>query len=87
MILAYHNDKWQHRPTTKINTLDYNDPFPIAKLYGFNFPIPVVQHHNKSGYNLAYEKAYLVEVPDIRLYNTIFGNYILKKSKPNLNNL
>ncbi len=87
MILTYYNDKWRHHPTIRIDVLDYNDPFPIAKLYSFNFPTPVIQHYNKDKRNLAYKKAYLVEVPDIGLYNTIFGNYILKKSKPNFNNL
>ena len=36
---------------------------------------------------MIYEKVYFVEVPDVGLYNIMFGNYILKKSKLNLNNL
>ncbi len=71
----------------RIDILDYNDPFPIIKLYNFNFFILVVQYYNKDGYNLAYKKACLVEIPNIGLYNTIFGNYILEKSKSNFNNL
>ena len=87
MILACHNNKWRYRPTTKIDILDYNDPFPIAKLYGFSFLTSVVRYYNKDGYNLAYKKVYLVEILNIGLYDIIFGNYILKKSKPNPNNL
>ena len=67
--------------------MNYSDPFPIARLYDFNFFILVVRHYNKGGYDLAYEKAYLVEVPDVGLYNIMFGNYILEKLKPSFNNL
>src|SRR6266566_5597319 len=49
MILACYNDKWWHRPTIRIDVLDHSDPFPIAKLYSFNFLIPVVQRYNKGG--------------------------------------
>ncbi len=42
MVLTYYNNKWKHRPTTKINALDYNDIFSIVRLYSFNFLIPVV---------------------------------------------
>jgi len=87
MVLTYYNNKWRHRLTIRIDVLNHSDLFPIARLYGFNFPILVVQCHNKDGYDLAYEKAYLVEIPDIGLYNTIFSNHILEKSKPNPNNL
>ncbi len=87
MILICYNNKWQYRLTTKIDTLDYNDLFPIIRLYSFNFPIPVVQRYNKDGYDLAYKKIYLVEIPDVGLYNIIFDNYILEKSKSSPNNL
>src|SRR6266566_6970604 len=79
IILIYDNDKWQYRLTVKINILDYNDPFSIARLYGFSFPMSIVRYHNKDGYDLAYEKAGFIEIPDIVLYNIIFGNYILEK--------
>ncbi len=87
MVLTCYNNKWRYRPTTRIDALNHSDPFPIARLYSFSFPTPVVRHYNKGGCNLAYKKAYLVEVPDVGLYNTMFGNYILEKSKPNPNNL
>src|SRR6266699_1638043 len=87
MILTYYNDKWRYRPTIRIDVLNYSDPFPITRLYNFNFFTPIVQYYNKSGYNLAYKKVYLVEVPNIGLHNIIFDNYILKKSKSNPNNL
>ncbi len=86
MILACYNNKWQYRLTTKIDILNYNDLFSIVKLYSFSFLIPVVQYHNKDRYNLAYKKACFIEVLDIGFYNIMFGNYILEKSKPNLNN-
>ncbi len=87
IVLIYYNNKWKHCPTIRINVLNYNDPFLIAKLYNFNFLTPVVWYYNKDKYNLAYKKIYLVEIPNVGLYNIIFSNYILKKSKPNLNNL
>ena len=87
MVLTYYNDKWKHRPTTRINILDYNDPFLIVRLYNFNFLIPIVRYYNKNEYNLTYKKAYFIEISNVRFYNTIFGNYILKKSKLNPNNL
>src|SRR6266699_5128857 len=55
MILTYYNDKWRYCPTIKIDVLDYSDPFPIVRLYGFNFPTPIVRRYNKYGYNLAYK--------------------------------
>ena len=87
IILTYYNNKWRHRLIIRIDVLDYNDPFPITRLYNFNFPTLIVRYYNKGGYDLAYEKAYLVEVSDVGLYNIIFGNYILKKSKSNFNDL
>ncbi len=42
MVLTYYNDKWKYRPIIRINILNYNDPFPIIKLYSFNFPMLVV---------------------------------------------
>jgi len=87
IILAYYNDKWRYRSIIKIDTLNHNNLFPIVKLYSFNFLTPIVQHYNKDGYNLTYKKACLVEILDIGLYNIIFNNHILKKSKPNPNNL
>src|SRR6266566_5655012 len=87
MILAYYNNKWQYYLTARIDVLNYNDLFPIAKLYSFSFFIFIVRRYNKDGYNLAYEKVDLVEVLDIGFYDTIFGNYILKKPKLNFNNL
>ncbi len=68
MILAYYNDKWRYRLIIRIDALDYSDPFPIIKLYGFNFLIPVVQYHNKSGCNLAYKKACFIEVSNVGFY-------------------
>jgi len=87
MILICHNNKWRYRPIIRIDVLDYNDSFQIARLYNFNFLILIVRHYNKDGYNLVYKKVYLVEVLDIGLYNIMFGNYILEKSKPNFNDL
>ncbi len=87
MILIYYNNKWWYCPTIRIDVLDYNDLFPIARLYSFNFLIPVVRCYNKDGYNLIYKKIYFVEVLNVGLYDIIFGNYILKKSKSNLNDL
>ncbi len=87
MILTCHNDKWRYRSTIRIDVLNYNNLFPIARLYSFSFLIPVVRYYNKDGCNLAYEKVCLVEIPDVGFYNTIFGNYILEKSKPSFNNL
>ena len=87
MILAYYNDKWRYRLIIRIDILDYNNLFLIARLYSFSFLTPVVRCYNKSRYDLAYEKACLVEILDVGLYNIIFGNYILKKLKPNPNNL
>ncbi len=87
MILTYYNNKWRYHLITRINILNYSDPFPIIRLYNFNYFIPVVQYYNKGGYDLAYKKAYFVEVLNIGLYNIIFGNYILEKSKPSLNDL
>ncbi len=87
MILICYNNKWRYCSTIRIDILDYNDLFPITKLYNFNFSTPVVQRYNKDGYDLAYKKVYLVEIPDIGLYNTIFDNHILEKSKLNFNDL
>src|SRR6266566_1143205 len=87
MILAYYNNKWRYRSIIRIDILDYNDLFSIARLYSFNFPILVVQRYNKGGRNLAYKKVCLVEVLDIGLYDIIFNNHILKKSKLNFNDL
>ena len=87
IILACYNDKWRHRPTIRIDTLDHSDLFPIARLYSFNFSTPVVRRYNKDRYNLAYEKACLIEVLNVGFYNIIFDNHILEKSKPNPNNL
>ena len=87
MVLIYYNNKWKHRPTTRINTLDHSNPFPIIKLYSFNFSTPVVRYYNKNRYDLTHKNAYLVEIPNIGFYNTMLGNYILEKSKPNPNDL
>jgi len=87
MILTCYNDKWQYYSTVRIDVLDYNNPFSIARLSSFNFPISVVRYYNKNGYNLTYKKTGFVEVPNVRFYNTMFGNYILEKSKPSLNDL
>ncbi len=87
MILTYYNNKQRYCSTIRIDILNYNNSFSIARLYSFNFFIPIIQHYNKSGYDLVYKKVYLVEIPDIGLYNIIFDNYILKKSKLNSNNL
>ncbi len=76
--------KFIHSPTILIYP---NNPFSIAKLYNFNFLIPVIQHYNKDRYNLTYKKAYLVEVPNVGFYNIIFSNHILKISKPSPNDL
>src|SRR6266699_435851 len=56
IILTYHNNKWRYHPTVRIDTLDYNNSFPIVKLYSFNFLTPVIQRYNKSRYNLVYKK-------------------------------
>src|SRR6266699_3397660 len=87
MVLIYYNNKWRYRPITRIDALNHSDLFPIVRLYNFNFPISIIQCYNKCGYNLAYKKIYFIEVLDIGLYNTIFNNYILKKSKPNPDDL
>ncbi len=87
MVLTYYNNKWKYCSTIRINVLNYNDLFSIAKLYSFNFLTPIVQYYNKDRCNLAYKKVCLVEVLNIGLYNIMFSNYILKKSKPNFNNL
>ena len=87
MVLAYYNDKWRYRLTIRIDTLDYNDLFPIVKLYNFNFFISVVRCYNKDGCDLAYKKVYLVEVLNVGLYNIIFSDHILEKSKPSFNDL
>ncbi len=47
----------------------------------------IIRCYNKSKYNLAYKKAGLIEIPDIVFYDIVFGNYILKKLKPNFNYL
>src|SRR6266566_6616864 len=75
IILIYYNNKWRHRSTIRINILDYNDLFLIIKLHNFNFPISVVQYYNKDRYNLTYKKVYFVEIPNVKLYNTIFDDY------------
>src|SRR6266566_10009848 len=87
MILVYYNNKWRHCPIIRIDVLDYNNLFLITKLYDFNFFILIVRYYNKSGYNLVYKKVCFVEVLNVGLYNIIFGNYILEKSKLNSNNL
>ncbi len=87
MILAYYNDKWRYYPTVRINILDYSDPFPIVRLYNFSFFIFIVRRYNKSRYDLVYKKACFVEILDVRFYDTMFGDYILEKSKPSFNNL
>ena len=87
MVLTYYNNKWKYRPTTRIDTLNHSDPFSITRLYNFNFLILIVRRYNKDGYNLAYKKVCLIEIPNDGFYNIIFNNYILKKSKPNFNNL
>ncbi|SRR6266699_1806930 len=87
MILTCYNNKWRHRPTIRIDALNYNDPFSIIRLYSFNFLILIVQCYNKSGYDLAYKKAYFVEILDIGFYNIMFDNYILEKSKSIFNDL
>ena len=85
MILTCYNNKWRHCPTIKINVLDYNNLFLIIRLYSFNFFTLVVQYYNKSGRDLVYKKACLVEIPNVGFYNIIFSNYILEKSKLNSN--
>ncbi len=87
IVLIYYNDKWRYRPTIRIDALNHSDPFPIAKLYNFNFLTPVVWHYNKDRCNLIYKKAYFIEVLNVRFYNIIFDNYILEKLKPNFNYL
>jgi len=87
MILACYNNKWRYCLTIRIDVLDYNDLFSIARLYSFNFLLPVVRHYNKDGYNLIYKKAYLVEILNIGFYNIMFDNYILEKLKLGSNNL
>ena len=87
IVLTCYNNKWRYRSTIRIDVLDYNDSFPIAKLHSFNFFTPVVQRYNKGRCDLVYKKVYFVEIPDIGFYNIMFDNYILEKSKPNLNNL
>jgi len=87
IVLICYNNKWRHRSTIRIDVLDYNNLFSIIKLYIFNLFTPVIQHYNKSGYNLVYKKAYLVKILNIGFYNTILSNYILGKSKPNFNDL
>ncbi len=87
MVLTYYNNKWKHRPTIRIDILNYSDPFPIARLYSFNFLISIVQYYNKDGYELIYKKACLVEIPNVGLYDIMFDNYILEKSKSSSNDL
>ncbi len=87
MGLTCYNDKWRYHLIIRIDVLNYSNPFPITRLYSFNFFTPVVRRYNKSGCDLTYEKACLVEVLDVGLYNIIFGDYILEKSKPSFNNL
>ncbi len=87
MILVCYNNKWRYRPIIRIDALDYNNLFSIARLYSFSFFTPVVRHYNKNKCDLAYKKVCFVEIPDVRFYNTIFGNYILEKSKPSSNDL
>ncbi len=87
MVLTCYNNKWKYRPTTRIDVLNYSDPFSITKLYSFNFLMPVIQYYNKNGCDLIYKKAYLVEILNIGFYNIILDNYILEKSKPSLNDL
>ncbi len=87
MVLTYYNNKWQHRLTIRIDVLDYSNPFSIARLYSFNFSILVIQRYNKGGYDLVYKKACFVEIPDVGFYDTMFGDYILEKSKLSLNDL
>src|SRR6266699_1318949 len=87
IVLTYYNNKWRHCPTIRIYILDHSNLFSIVKLYNFNFLTPVVRRYNKDGYDLAYKKACLVEILNIGLYNIIFNNNILEKSKPSFNNL
>jgi len=49
MSLTYCNNKWQYHPTTKIDTLNYNNLFPIIKLYNFNFSTSIVKIGNHFG--------------------------------------
>ena len=87
MILTYYNDKWRYYPAARIDILNYSKLFSIVKLYSFSFLTPMVRRYNKSRYNLAYKKAYLVEILNVGLYDTIFGNHILEKKKLNSNYL
>ncbi len=87
MVLTCYNNKWKYYPTIRINVLNYNNPFSIVKLHGFNFPMSIVRCYNKGKYDLAYKKADFVEILNVGFYNIIFNNYILEKLKLSSNNL
>ncbi len=87
MVLTCYNDKWKYCLTIRIDILDHNNPFPIIKLYNFNFFTPVIEYYNKNGYNLVYKKVCFVEIPNIGFHNIIFSNYILEKLKLSFNDL
>lgn len=70
----------------RISALDYGNPLPASRLDHLRIRTPLGHYNDHSATNNAHYKAYLVEVIDIRLDDTVFGDYIAYKAKPGLDN-
>ena len=86
MHLARKDDERWYRPPCCADAINHRNPFAIAWLYAFRPISSFGRCNNLYCYSDVYYKAYLVEVIDIVLINTILSNYISYEVKPALDN-
>ena len=87
VINALNSQKQRDILTFAININNSYRLFPITWLYSLNSATLISTRNNYSGYNHAYQKAGLIKVIKIAIYNTILRLYILYQLKPRANQL
>ena len=78
------DDIWRDTLAARISALDHGNPLLITRLDHLRIYMPFSHCDDHFATNNAHYKAHLVEVIDIRFDNTIFGDYVLYKIKPGL---
>lgn len=70
----------------RISALDHSNPLPTSRLDYLRIRTPFGHYNDYSATNNAYYKATFIEVINIELDDTVFGNCILYEIELGLNN-
>ena len=85
-MLTSNHDERRYSPAVRIDTLNHNNLFPVARLYHLNLSTPFRTYNNYSGRDLAHHEPSFVEVLDIIFMDPILGDHVSYEVEPALNN-